>query len=240
MQRGYESGGFPARPYGGAATFIPYNPTFATNFETGLKGVLADLLRFDTAVFYTRYDDLALSVNEVTPAGFTTLTVNAGRSRTYGAEFDGSLPLGTLFSVNSSVGYNNARVTEVSPGTVGVVAGDTPALTPAWTASLGPQLSFDLANGANLTARTDLSYRSSMYGQSANDAYNRIGSRFLTNFNVSYFIPGKKITLSLYGNNIFDRVYDEARIDQYAAGINEIIRSNDRSEFGIKLKKSFF
>jgi hypothetical protein len=38
IQRGYESGGYPARPYGGAATFIAYNPTYATNYEIGLKG----------------------------------------------------------------------------------------------------------------------------------------------------------------------------------------------------------
>lgn len=239
VQRGYESGGYPARPYGGAATFIAYNPTYATNYEVGLKGRLGDVLRFSSALFYTQYKDLALQYSQTTADGYLTITANAGRSRTWGAEFEGDLKLTSSLSLTASAGYNNARVTKVDAGVVGVAEGDIPQLTPKWTVAVGPQVRVPLASGAIVTARIDTSYRSSMFGQSANNAYNYIKPRYLTNFDISYEIPGKQLTLSVYGTNIFNEVYDTSRVDQFDAGFTEVIRSNDRSEFGVKIRKAF-
>ncbi|WP_454887442.1 TonB-dependent receptor [Sphingomonas oryzagri] len=239
VQRGYESGGYPARPYGGAATFVAYDPTYATNYEVGLKGRIGDILRFSSALFYTQYKDLALQYSQTTADGYLTITANAGRSRTWGAEFEGDLKLTRALSLVGSVGYNNARVTKVDAGVIGVAKGDIPQLTPRWTVAVGPQLRVPLASGNIVTARVDTSYRSSMYGQSSNNDYNYIKPRYLTNFDISYEIPGKQITLSVYGTNIFNEVYDTSRVDQYDAGFTEIIRSNDRSEFGVKFRKAF-
>jgi outer membrane receptor protein involved in Fe transport len=36
--RDNQSGGYPARPYGGADTFKPHNPVIATDYEVGIKG----------------------------------------------------------------------------------------------------------------------------------------------------------------------------------------------------------
>jgi len=239
VQRGYESGGYPPRPFGGAATFIPYNPTYATNYEGGIKGRLGHLLRFSTAIFYTQYKDLALQFSQITDSGYLTLTANAGRSRTWGAEFEGDLKLSSILSLNATVGYNNAKVTRVDPGVIGVAKGDVPQLTPKWTVAGGPELRLPLASGNVITARIDESYRSAMFGQSANNAYNRIASRSLTNFDISYEIQAKQLTLSAFGTNIFNKVYDVSRVDQFDAGFTEIIRSNDRSEFGVRVRKSF-
>ncbi len=239
VQRGYESGGYPPRPFGGPLTFVPYNPTYATNYEGGIKGRIGHILRFSSALFYTQYKDLALQFSQVTGSGFVTITANAGRSRTWGAEFEGDLKLTQVLSLTTSVGYNNAKVTKVDPGVVGVAKGDVPQLTPKWTIGVGPQLRVPLASGSIVTARIDTSYRSSMFGQSANNEFNRIKSRYLTNFDVSYEIPSKQLTLSLFGNNIFNEVYDTSRVDQFDAGFTEVILSNDRSEFGFRLKKAF-
>ena len=239
VQRGYESGGYPPRPFGGAATFVAYNPTYATNYEGGFKGRIGDFLRFSSAFFYTQYKDLALQFSQVTGSGFVTITANAGRSRTWGAEFEGDLKITKALSLTTSVGYNNAKVTKVDPGVVGVAKGDIPQLTPKWTIAAGPQLTVPLASGNIVTARVDTSYRSSMYGQSSNNAYNYIKPRYLTNFDISYEIPGKQITLSVYGNNIFNEIYATSNVDQFDAGFTEIILSNDRSEFGVRVKKTF-
>jgi iron complex outermembrane receptor protein len=239
VQRGYESGGYPARPYGGAAQFVAYNPTYATNYEVGLKGKVGSVLSFSSALFYTQYKDLALQYSQTTSSGYLTITANAGRSRTWGAELEGNLKVTDIFSISTSVSYNNAEVTQVDAGVVGIVKGDIPQLTPRWTAAAGPQLRIPLASGSILTARIDTSYRSSMYGQSSNNGWNYIKPRYLTNFDISFSLPKKQVTLSIYGTNIFNEIYDTARIDQYDAGFIEAIRSNDRSEFGVRIKKAF-
>jgi iron complex outermembrane receptor protein len=240
VQRGYQSGGFPPRA-SSVAAFAPFNPTYATNFEGGLKGRFGSVFNFSTAIFYTQYKDLVLAYNQFIggTSGFVTVFANAGRSRTYGAEFEGNLNMGSGFSLDGSVGYNNAKVTEVSPGTQGTTVGATPQNSPKWTAALGPQFMTLMAGGNSLTLRADASYRSSYYSQPLNNVYNRIKSRFLASFDISYRLEDKGLSFGVYGNNIFDRKYDVTRVDSFSAGYVEILTNNDRSEFGVKLRKTF-
>ena len=94
ISRGYQSGGFPARPFGGDTTFVSFDPQFALNYEGGIKGVLFDRLRLATTIFRTDYTDLQLQTNRFDPNfGFLTITENAGESRTWGVEFEGKLPV---------------------------------------------------------------------------------------------------------------------------------------------------
>ncbi|WP_327754543.1 TonB-dependent receptor (plasmid) [Sphingobium sp. SJ10-10] len=240
VQRGYQSGGFPSRP-SSVAAFVPYNPTIATSYEGGLKGSIGRAFNFSTAVFYTQYRDLVLAFNQFVggSTGFVSIQANAGRSRTYGAEFEGHLAVGRGFNLDGSVGYNNALVTYVTPGTQATAAGNRPPNTPQWTASLGPSFRTELANGNEVAMRVDGSYRSAFFSQPLNTVYNRIAPRFLANFDLSYSIKDKQIQLSIYGNNIFNKVYDVNRVDSFKAGYLEILTNNDRSEFGMKVRKKF-
>ncbi len=76
-----------------------------------------------------------------------------------------------------------------------------------------------------------------MFGQSINNQFNRIESRELVNFVVSYEHGDGDWSLSLYGDNVFYEEYDIARLDLAFSGFTEIIRSNDRSEFGIRFSQ---
>lgn len=239
ISRGYQSGGYPARPFGGPDTFVAYNPTYAVNYELGFKGKPFPFLRVSAAIFNTDYTDLALQYSQPTEAGFVTLTANAGKARTRGAEFEGTLSPVNWFDLNVNVGYNDAVVTQVDDGVVGVAVGDHPSLTPAWTVAVAPQITIDTAAGGQLTARADYSYRSSMYGQSVNNSYNYIEGRDLVGFDITYTFPDGSLKIGAYGTNIFNKRYDNARLDQYDLGYVEIIRNNDVSEFGIKASKTF-
>jgi iron complex outermembrane receptor protein len=239
VSTGYQSGGYPARPYGGPDLFVSYNPTHATNFEAGLKGLWTDYLQMSASVFYAEYKDLALQYSQPTTDGFITITSNAGKAKAPGAEMEGVLKLGESLKLYGSAGYLDAKIKQVKAGTIGVRVGDAPSLSPKWTLAFAPEYEMELASGSTVTFRVDYSYRSSMYGQSINNAYNKIAARELVNLNVLYKPEGKSWTAALYGQNIFNKVYDVGRLDQYDVGYVEIIRSNDRSEFGIKLTKTF-
>ncbi|MFT5709693.1 MAG: iron complex outermembrane receptor protein [Halioglobus sp.] len=237
--RGYQNGGFPARPFGGPDQFSSFDPTYANNYEVGVKGTVGDFLQLYVSVFHTRYEDLALQFSDPAIAGFVTTTANAGESEATGVEVEGTLAFTENFTIKTSLGFIDAEITQVDDGVIGIREGDSPALTPEWTTSIAPQYHMDLENGATITWRADYSYRSKMFGQSINNEFNRIGGRELFGFNVKYQHPKKDWSIALYGKNIFNKVYDVARLDQSFAGFTEIIRSNDRSEFGLRFSKSF-
>ncbi len=238
IQRGYQTGGFPPRPFGGAAQFASFDKTTSTNFEVGAKGRMSDYLTLMVSGFWTNYNDLALPFSDTTAGGgFVTIIANAGKSRSRGVEVEGSLYLSDNFSINGSIGYMDAEIRRVDPGTIGIALGDTPALTPDLTFSIAPKITMPLENGDTVTFNADYSYRGSMFGQSINRASEKLKSRGLTGFSLDYQSTEGGWTLGLYGENIFNKVYDQGRLQQ--AGFVGIVRSNDRSEFGIRLKKRF-
>ena len=238
IQRGYQTGGFPPRPFGGPAQFVAFDKTTSTNYEVGLKGRVADYLTLMLAGFWTEYNNLALPFSDTTAGGgFVTIVANAGKSRSRGIEAEGTLHLGEYVDLNGSIGYIDAKIRRVDPGTIGVRVGDSPALTPKWTIAVAPKVTVPVQNGDTLVFNADYSYRSSMFGQSINNPSERMKGRSLVGFSIDYDSTDGDWTLGLYGENIFNKVYDVGRLQE--TGFVGIVRSNDRSEFGVRLKKRF-
>ena len=234
---GYQNGGYPARPFGGPQFFAAFNPTTAQNYEVGLKGLVSDNWQVALSVFFTKYDDLALQFSEPFIGGFTTVTSNAGETEAKGVELESTLRFSKNWTLQTNIGFNDAEITQVDPGTIGIAEGDVPTLTPEWTALFGVQYDHDLSGGNHITYRVDYSYRDEMFGQSVNNEFNRLDSRDIVNFLVSYDNFDGDWKISLYGDNIFNEEYDMARLDQAFGGFTEVILNNDRSEFGIKFTK---
>jgi iron complex outermembrane receptor protein len=236
IARGYQSGGYPARPYGGADTFKPYNPVIATNYEVGIKGEPFPFLQEELTLFNTEYKDLTAQVSQVTNAGFSTITQNAGKARSYGLEWESRARLGYGFFFNTSVGYDDAKYTQVKEGS-SLKVDDTPALTPKWTISAGPAYTLALTGGGSVAMRADYSYRSSMEGQPNNDPLAKISSRYLVNFDITYTAPTGGWTLGAYGKNVTDQRYVEGKLNVGDYVLN--LLSNDASEFGLRFTKTF-
>ena len=238
IQKGYQTGGYPPRPFGGPDQFEPFDETEALNFELGLKGIVNDYITLLVAAFYTEYDDLALPFSDtLAGGGFVTIVANAGESRSTGLEVEGVISPTDSFNVNFSVGFLDAEITRVDPGTVGVAKGDAPALTPDLTFSVAPQWFFLLDGGGSFTAQIDYSFRDDMFGQSINNRAEQLDSRGLLGFSVDYTSSDQSWTLGAYGENITNEVYDQGRLAQN--GYVGVVLSNDRSEFGLRLTKRF-
>ena len=235
VARGYQSGGYPARPYGGPDIFKPYNPVIATDYETGIKGEPFRFLQQELTLFYTQYTNLTAQVNEVTAAGFSTITENAARARSSGVEWESRARLGKGFLFNTSIGYDSATYTEVKAGS-SLKVGDVPALTPRWTISAGPEYSLALDSGSSLAMRVDYSYRSAMEGQPNNDPRARIAGRYLLNVDITYTAGSGGWTLGAYGKNVTDQRYIEAKLNVGDYVLN--LLSNDASEFGLRFTKT--
>lgn len=238
IQKGYQTGGFPPRPFGGPAQFVSFDETKAINYEMGVKGKLTEDLSVLMAFFYTEYTDLALPFSDPTAGGgFVTIVENAGESEAKGIEIEATWQATDNFIVRTAIGWMDAEITDVDEGVIGIGEGDSPALTPDLTFMLAPTYYMDLDSGAQVTISADYSFRDEMQGQSVFNPNELIDSRSLAGFNVSYESAGGDWSLTLYGENVFNEIYDQGRLQQ--AGFVGIVRSNDRSEFGLRFFKEF-
>lgn len=238
IQKGYQTGGFPPRPFGGPDQFVSFDETKAINYELGLKGQVHEDISMMLAVFVTDYTDLALPFSDPTAGGgFVTIVENAGESKAQGIELETTIAFTDDFTLRSAIGYLDSEITEVDEGVQGIGKGDSPALTPRWTVMLAPSYFVDLSNGGTVAINANYSYRSDMQGQSVYNQSEHIESRELVGFNISYLNPNGDLEVTLYGENVLNEVYDVGRLQQ--SGFVGVMRSNDRSEFGLKFKKEF-
>jgi len=243
IQSGYQSGQFPARPYclfgsldfsqpghvSQPNCFVATDNLKAVNYEVGLKGRALDNLLMSVALFYTRYSDLPYQVSTTTGAGFDTRNIIVDQ-QSWGAEWEGTWYVSHGIYLHSSLGYIDVNVNDpvaVAP------------LTPKVTASLSPEVIRNLGGGAQLSFRVDYSYRDDMFGEPTSDPgrFTKIASRDLINTDITYHAPGDRWSLGVYGRNVTDERYDNARLN--TGDYILVMLSNDASEFGVHFTTRF-
>ena len=238
VQNGYQSGQFPARPFclfGDPDCFVAGENITATNYEAGIKGQPTDRLQVSAAVFFTQYKDLPYQVSTTTGGGFNTVNEIVDQDST-GFEFEGTWLPTDNFALHASLGIIDVSIDATS----GIPLPTAVApLTPEMTYSLSPELTFPLASGAEVTLRLDHSFRDDMWGEPTNDPgrFTAIDSRALTNVDIAWHSADGTLTAAIYGRNITDERYDNARLNTGDYVLR--ILSNDPSEFGVRLLKSF-
>jgi len=235
VQSGYQSGQFPARPYclfGNPECFVASENITAVNYEVGVKGQLADNFSMSIALFNTEYDDLPYQVSTTAEGGFNTTNLVV-KQRSRGVEWESTIYVTDNFKLHTSLGYIDVKVDEQD--------GVTPVapLTPELTASISPSYEFNLSNGATITTRVDYSYRGEMYGEPSSDPgrLTQIDNRELVNVDISYAPADADWSVALYGHNVFDERYDNARLNTGDYILR--IMSNDASEFGVRYSIKF-
>ncbi|NCF14098.1 MAG: TonB-dependent receptor [Gammaproteobacteria bacterium] len=241
VQTGYQSGQYPARPF---CLFADTDPDddddcfkasdniTATNLEVGIKGQITDHFSMSAAIFTTEYSDLPYQVSTTSGGGFSTVNLIVDQTST-GFEWENTYFFTDNFSFQATLGYIDVDVDEQQG--VKPVAPLTPELT--W--SISPMWAIPLASGAEVRMRLDYSYRDNMYGEPSSDPgrLTAIDSRALLNVDIAYHSPDGSFTAGLYGRNVTDERYDNARLNT-GDYILQIL-SNDASEFGLRLVKSF-
>ena len=243
IQSGYQSGQFPARPYclfgfldftqpGNVSQpncFVASDNITALNYEVGIKGQPVPKLSMSVAVFWTDYSDLPYQVSTTTGSGFDTRNIIVDQ-RSVGFEWEGSWYLNRRFMIHSSLGYIDAEVDDpvaVAP------------LTPELTLSISPQYSWFTSTGGEFVFRVDYSHRGDMWGEPTSDPgrFTKIESRDLFNADFAYHSKDGRWSLGIYGRNVFDERYDNARLN--TGDYVLIMLSNDASEFGVRYTTRF-
>ena len=233
VQSGYQAGQYPARPFclfGNPNCFVATENVTAINYEVGMKGELFDKLQLSIALFNTNYKDLPYQVSNSTGAGFNTQNIVVDQT-SRGAELETTWAATDNFRLHTTVGYIDVDVDDPNPAAVA-------PLTPKLTASLSPELMIPTGNG-EITLRADWSFRDDMFGEPSNDParFTFIESRNLVNADISYQPTDGSWTVGIYGRNITDERYDNARLN--TGDYVLVMLSNDASEFGLRFSKEF-
>lgn len=242
IQLGYQPGSFTPRPFGGPSSFNASPKTTATNYEIGFKGKVLPNWTVLLSAFNTNYNDRGLPYSFINAAGFNTVII-AADARARGVEAETTITLGG-FRLTGSLGYLDSKITKVNslppalfPTGGTPVKGAPTALSPDLTGSAAASYTYTLASGGAVTGQVDYSYRSKQYGQPVARVTELMSPRSLVGFNLKYENAARDLAVTLYGSNIFNKVYDTGRLDQ--GGFVGVVLSNDRSEFGVRFTKRF-
>ena len=88
VAKGFQAGGFQARPFSVNDIDTPYDPTTVWTYEGGVKAELLDrMLLLNVAYYWNDYDDLQLNSLNV-GAGGGTITQNAAEAEVHGIEVE--------------------------------------------------------------------------------------------------------------------------------------------------------
>ncbi|CAH0498091.1 TonB-dependent receptor [Novosphingobium sp. CECT 9465] len=222
------SGGFNARPVP-PPNSSSFKPEDVRDVEGGIKGqFFNNRVRTNLAVFHAWQSNVQRIINTtfVDGAGATRLTqfvTNAGKAKTYGFEFEGTVVPVDGLEIGGSVAYLNASYVKGSRiesqlvgGKIVQVdrSGEPITQAPKWTANASITQTFEMETG-KLVLHGDYSYIGSRYfdffttGDPAQEAAvaianeaSRVRAYGLINLQASYTFNDPAIEVALWGRNV--------------------------------------
>ena len=232
--RGFRTGGIsqlssdPTQP-----PLYDYSPETSNNYELGSKNNLFnDKFRFNADVFYTTVNNAQVPTLILPDA--ITITRNAGKLHSYGAEAELMAKPVSGIEADYSFGYTHARYTSLNlanNGTAANLNGNQQIFTPDVTSMLGLQYEQPLQSSSKLKfiARAEWQYLGKQYF----DLANTISQNPYNLFNGRIGVSAKNYGVYLWGGNLFNKHYIDYAYDFGAAHLG-----NPRT-FGISLKTNF-
>ena len=257
---GFRGGGFGPRP-GDAFQVRSFKAEDLKTWELGLKSEwLNHRLRWNSAIFYSKYTNLQQGFNTTDPFGQPWFsTVNVGASRIYGFEAELLAEPVDGLQLQASFGYDNYKVTDAggpinnTPGdpnfgqsTFGVCIthanGDNcvPPRTPKYTASASAQYTWPVGtSGSTLTLRGDTTYQSAVYYTDLTyAAVPGQGAYSLYNARLTWDSPNKEWSAALFGTNLADKFYWNGKLTLQVLGFEEGNPGTPRM-WGVTLRRNF-
>ncbi|MCG8442300.1 MAG: TonB-dependent receptor [Caulobacterales bacterium] len=211
--RGFRSGTFNGRA-SGQETVNTLDPEDVWSYEAGLKSTLAaGLLRFNLTGFYSDYKDIQLLfVNEDNQQE----AVNAGTAEIYGVEAELFARPGEMFTLGANIGYLSTELQDVPEEIAALdnsfADGMELSKSSDWTVAVFGQIDVPLGTWAETSARLDYSYRSEFFQRPVNEEIALEPGYALLNARGSLSPLATPVTLSVYGTNLTDEIYNNAII----------------------------
>lgn len=203
---GYRAGGFNTRsPYAGFGN--GFNQENVRSTELGLKSDLFDhRTRLNVALFQNQYTDL--QVDQVRSPSFFTDTLNAGRARIRGAEFELTTLLPHGFSTQLFYTWLDARYGSYVDNGIDLAAAKHVPLAPKGQGGLGLRYEGGRTNSGRLRASLDYLWQSRYYTNPNPETLTQ--GYGLWNARIEWAdlrLPQGRLRVALWGKNLGDKTY---------------------------------
>lgn len=205
--KGFQAGGFQARPFSALDIDTPYDPTTVWTYEGGVKAELLDnMVRLNVAYYYNDYDDLQLNSLNVA-AGGGTITQNAAKATVQGIEVELSAAPTDALNIFATLATADNEYKELASNVSGVTLDSDIAGTPEFTATLGFDYTFSLSGGSSIVVGSDYQHQDAHYPGSTNAEVTKVPTLDLFNAYVRYESPDDRWDAGIYGTNLTDKEY---------------------------------
>ncbi len=229
--RGYRSGAFDVGFPTTTEQFEAANPEFVDAFEGGIKTALFDRrLRLAADVFYEIFKDQQLLIQRSDPGSICCSLVNAGKSRIYGFELDGTARIASNVDLTIQGSVIRSKYLEFMSGPIDY-SGTQLANVPRYQLRLAPEVRLPLASG-DLFVSPDVQFTGRQraaeagvdpFGRDIQESYVRINGQ------LGYRDGGDRFSAFVFVRNATNKRYklDFARFTAF--GYNQVTWSEPRS-----------
>lgn len=213
VSRGFRGGGFnsPVAPYRTYKGDNVWTYEVGTKYSTGIFSIAGD-------VFYNDYKDY-VGLNSIALAstgGFTTVDLNSGDVKSYGAELEGSIHPTSQWTISGGVEVQHARLTntDIYTQVTGRTLGSNRLpFQPDYNFNLTSDYRVPLSGDSDLTFTAAAVGKGSRIAASLNETTETVLSGYtLINGSITYRV--NRIEVSAFVDNLFNKKYFESYIEK--------------------------
>jgi iron complex outermembrane receptor protein len=212
--RGYRQGASSPFSAGGNVTF---GPEKVDNFELGTKASFQGAVsgHFNMAGFYSNLTNQQLQIGLLNSQTGSTATsiFNAGKSRIYGVEFDGTLIFSRFFRIDGSGTYLNTKLKTINAPTTfpgydvvqpSALAGDQLPFSPKWGTNVSGTVTLPTPAEVGKVEFTAAYRYNASYSTAASSTTSiRASAVSQLDLNLDWRnVAGKPIDLSFFASNV--------------------------------------
>ena len=198
---GFKSGGYQGMAPNGVAASTAFDEENVTNYEVGVKGTIADSLRFSAAAFRSDYSDLQV----LRVVGVNQVTDNAGEAEIQGLELEGQWLVSDNFQLMATYAYLGTEYTELE-GDLAASEGNSLRNAPKNAYSLSAIFDYPVASG-NLNARADYISKDEAFQDIENRAVAAMPEYEVLNLRVAYTPASEEWEVAAWMKNALDEEY---------------------------------
>lgn len=207
-----------------------YKPEYTWSYELGTHlTLLDDKLQADVAGFLMDTHDQQIS--RMTDSGLGRKMVNAGRSRSYGAEASLTASINRHLNLNASYGYTRAFFKNYDGGTDKDYSGNTVPFVPRHTVSAGASYTFYMKGDFLKQMVLHANYTGN--GSSFWDEANTSKQKYYGLYNAGITFRTKVCDVNLWGHNLSGIHYHSFQVESMG---NWFAQKGKPRQFGIDLR----
>ncbi|MES3082813.1 TonB-dependent receptor [Sphingomonas faeni] len=241
VARGYRGGGFNAP----TAPIRTYKGDSAWTYEVGSKYVSPDrVFSLSGDVFYNDYSNY-IGLNSIAPAaggGLVTVDLNSGDVESYGAELEATVRPVRNWSINGSVTYLHARLTDSSPYTAvtgRLLSSDRLTFQPDFSGNIYSDYTIPLGGTESVTLTGGVVAK----GRRLAGTLNQTTPTFLKGYalvNTAITYRTGPLEVAVFANNLLQKNYFDAYIEKTTLQLAGLPASDlgiigERRRIGVRL-----